>query len=114
MARGRAVRDGVKEARWRRIVRGQPGSGLSIRAYCRQHGLKDSAFYWWRTVLARRDAQRLPAAFVPVTVTADESARAGDGRIEIVLAGARRVQVVGRVNRQALADVVAVLEERPC
>ena len=35
------------------------------------------------------------------------------GRIEIVLAGDRRVQVVGPVDRQALADVLAVPAGEP-
>jgi len=35
------------------------------------------------------------------------------GRIEIILAGDQRVQVVGPVDRQALADVLAVLAGGP-
>lgn len=50
-------RDREKAAGWRRMIRGQAGSGLSIRGWCRRHGLRESAFYWWRTQLARRDAE---------------------------------------------------------
>ena len=58
MTHGAAVRDRKKEAKWRRVVAGQPGSGLSVRAYCFRHGVKEPAFYWWRAELARRDAAR--------------------------------------------------------
>lgn len=114
MAQGSAVRDRSKEGQWRRVVARQPRSGLSVRAYCFRHGVKESAFYWWRAELARRRAVRPKAAFVPVRVVADEAARADGGRLEIVLPGARRVRVIGRVDRQMLADVVAVLEGRVC
>jgi transposase-like protein len=102
-------RDLKKEAFWERVVQGQVGSGLSIRAWCRKHGVQESAFYWWRTRLARRDAAG--PTFVPVQVT--EASPKIAGRIEIILAGDRRVQVVGPVDRQALADVLAVLADAP-
>ena len=108
MARG-ARRDLKKEAFWRRVVRGQVGSGLSIRAWCRKHGVQESAFYWWRTRLGWRDAAA--PTFVPVEVT--EASPKTAGRIEIILAGDQRVQVVGPVDRQALADVLAVLVSAP-
>jgi hypothetical protein len=111
-----ARRDRKKEAFWQRTIRRQPSSGTSVRAWCRKHALRESSFYWWRTQLARRDAQA--PGLVPVRVTADRSATdaldlpAGIGpasRIEIVLPRGRRVQVIGPVDRQALADVLAVL-----
>jgi transposase-like protein len=104
-------RDLKKEAFWRRMLRGQAQSGLSVQAWCRQHDTRASAFYWWRTQLARRD--RAAPTFVPVRVPAESFTPVSAGRIEIVLAGDRRVHVVGPVNRQALADVLAVLTEAP-
>jgi len=112
-----ATRDRKKDAGWRKHIKAQAGSGLSIGAYCRQQRLPAHGFYWWRRELARRDAEPSPA-FVPVTVAAQMpvgTGGCGEGRIEIVLAGdgkGRRVQVVGPVDRQRLADVLAVLEER--
>jgi len=113
MARG-TPRDLKKEEFWRRRLGAQAGSGLSVRAWCRRHGVRESAFYWWRTRLARRDAAapcgsvHVPPPLVPVQVMAD-TAPAAAQRIEIVLPGARCVHVFGRVERQMLAEVVAVL-----
>jgi hypothetical protein len=114
MTRMAAARDHKKEAAWRRHISGQAGSGLSIGGYCRKHGLQASGFYWWRRELARRDAEppSPPAPFVPVTVAVQTPASTGEGRIEIILPGDRRVRVVGPVDRQRLADVLAVLEDR--
>jgi transposase len=106
-------RDLKKEAFWRRMLQGQVRSGLSVRAWCDRHRLRESAFYWWRTQLARRDAAAPP--FAPVRVVADVPPRAVEpgtaGRIEIVLPGGRHVRVVGCVERQMLADVLAVLAD---
>jgi len=74
--------------------------------------VNEGAFYRWRKELARRDAE--PAAsFVPVQVSADHPG-AEESRIEIVLVGGRRVRLSGRVDRQALADVLAAVESQAC
>ncbi len=106
MARG-TRRDVKKEQLWRRRLRVQAGSGLSIRAWCRRHGVQESAFYWWRTRLARRDAAA-PPSLAPVHIVADTATDAA-GRIEIVLSGERRVHVIGHVERRTLAEVLTVL-----
>ena len=121
MARGRE-RDQRREARWRRIVREQSRSGLGVRAFCRQGRLTEGSFYFWRSELERRQAQRkgrrvseppgIPA-FVSVRI-AEPSAPPAGGRIEIELPGGRRVHVAAPVDRQALADVLAVLEGGSC
>jgi hypothetical protein len=104
-------RDPRREVAWRKWVGRQPGSGLSVREYCHQHGLKESAFYFWRAELARRGSR---PAFVPVTVSAPGRVATGGGHLEIALAGGARIHVAGAVDRQLLADVLAVLEERSC
>ena len=120
MAKSRA-RDLAKEAAWRRRVDRHAESGQSVRAWCRRYHVTETAFYWWRRELARRDAERPVSvrrdaeatSFVPVHVT-DEPAGAGDGQIEIVLSDGRRVRVMGVVNREMLTQVLDVLERRAC
>ena len=116
MANGKE-RDGRREARWRRIVREHERSGLGIREFCRRGKLTETAFYFWRHELQRRQAEQeqhrdadppAPPAFVPVQVE-EHSAAATVGRIEIELSDGRRIHVTAPVDRQALADVLAVL-----
>ena len=123
MASHGAARLRKNEAKWRRVVAGHAGSGLTVRAYCVRRGVREPAFYFWRRELARREANRSlpqevparvparPPAFVPVTVI-PHFAPGGDGAIEIVLAGQRRVRLTGAVDQQMLADVLAVLESQ--
>jgi transposase-like protein len=124
MAKG-VSRDRRRETQWRRAIGEHKRSGLSIREFCRKSKLPESAFYFWRRELERRDLDRreaeqeqrerpsAQAAFVPVTVAQDIAAQA-HGRIEIELRGGHRVHVTAPVDRQALAEVLAVLEGQPC
>lgn len=119
MANGKG-RDRQRESRWRRVIREHTHSGLSIREFCRKSKLPESAFYFWRRELERRDLDRheaeqeqrtrpsAQAAFVPVTVAQDIAAQA-HSRIEIELSGGQRVHVTAPVDCHALADVLAVL-----
>src|SRR5689334_15222575 len=109
MASG-TLRDLKKERFWRRMVRRQIDSGLSIRGWCRRRGLSEALFHWWRRELARRDAER--PTFVPVRVMEDDPA-VPLGRIDIVLTCGRCVQVRGPVDRALLADVLAVVMSTP-
>ena len=116
-----ANRDRSKEAFWRRMIQRQAGSGLSVRAWCSRHDVPEASFYWWRRRLATsgraaRKAGRCKNGtpqFIPVRITADDAdaANGRPGGIEILLPGNQRVRVLGAVDRQALADVLAVLRD---
>ena len=117
-------RDLTKEKFWRRMIGGQSRSGLSISGWCRRHALQESGFHWWRRELSRRDAteqrrspRRRKPSFVPIRIagpSAPAESNQPDSQIEIVLSGDRRVRVIGPVDRQALAEVLALLEAPPC
>jgi transposase-like protein len=117
-----ANRDGSKEGFWRRMITRQAGSGLSVRAWCGRHDVPEASFYWWRRRLATsgRSAHQAGGCetgtpqFVPVRISADRADAASDSRpgcIEIILPSNHRVRVLGAVDRQALADVLAVVHD---
>jgi len=101
-------RDLKKEEVWRRRLRGQAASGLSIRGWCQREGLRETAFHWWRRELAQRAAET--PGFAPVRVVAEPTVAAA-GHLEIVLPGECRVHVSGPVARRTLTDVLAVLND---
>ena len=107
MARTAAARIKRREASWRRGVVGHSKSGMSIRAYCANHRVKEPAFYWWRAQLARRDAAKPKAAFVPVVVKA--SAVAGTEGICIELRGGRMLRLPTMAVAQ-VAELVRAIE----
>jgi transposase len=136
--RKRRERDGQKQSHWLEIVRRQAESGQSVGSYCRQAGIKESAFYWWRRELASRSQQgknlRRPSAvarqkamgrplarksadmaarFLPLQVMADRRCEDACG-LDILLGDGRTLRIRPGFYRQTLADVLAVLEVRPC
>jgi transposase-like protein len=102
------VRSLDKATAWRQTIKQQAESGLSVRAWCSQQGVTESAFYWWRRELARRDTEGQVSSFASVHVTEDRSER-DDPQIEIVLSDGRCIRMHGSVDRQMLADVLDVL-----
>jgi hypothetical protein len=133
--------DAQKQAYWEEVVQRWKESGQSVRGYCRVQGLRESAFFFWRRELAQRNhpttaasqpttktsrvapaapsSKRQPSryrgtpSFLPVRVVspAVEEPRVG---LEIAWSSGRVLRVSPGVDRQTLADVLAVLEARPC
>ena len=123
----------AKEQFWRQHVETWRKSGLSVRAYCVGEMLAEPSFYGWRHELAQRDAQRAKTArrqgtsgvphpvarsgqtagpaWVELQVT---PAPGREASLEIELPGGRFVRLRGAVPPETLADVLAVLERRPC
>jgi transposase len=108
-----------------RIVEESLAAPRQVSATARRHGISRSLLTNWRR--AYREgwlADATEPAFVPVRVRDDvpeaavsppAAASEGDavaGRMEIVLAGGRRVVVGADVDAAALARVVDVLERR--
>ena len=124
-------RDLAKERFWRRMLRQWSRSGLSVREFCNCEGLSEASFYAWRRELTKRDRQAAEARgdeggassgtptpgiprFVPVHVITDVAAPASASRVEVLLVSGLRMWIPCGVDRQTLADVVSVLEQRPC
>ena len=55
--RRRRGRDAAKERMWRQLVDRQRKGRLSVREFCRAEALAESAFYFWRRELTKRDAE---------------------------------------------------------
>ncbi len=134
--------DPQKQVQWEEAVRRWRESGQSVRDYCRAAGVRESAFYFWRAELERRHssgavsrprckasrvmpavrlAKRLSPlpcvapSFLPVHIVEHGEAETPTPcGVEIMLTQGRTVRVWPGFDRQALADVLAVLEARSC
>jgi transposase len=119
------VRDLKKEAGWRKLVSAQQRSGQTVRQYCQENGLAESAFWFWKRELARRDAEkparhpggrssarrnqparRLPS-LVPVTIG---PALPHAASVEVLLARGVSVRVGAGCDEATLRMVLAALE----
>jgi len=115
-----------RERRWRETFERFARSGLNVRAFCRQESLPESAFYFWRRELARRDDERpgqpksrrprtsrcqakLPE-FLPVQVTGPSTLLTG---LALELAGGCVLRLPESSSIARLAEIVAALTARP-
>ena len=101
-----------KERFWRRMVRQWHGSRLSVRAFCRDHGLAEPNFYAWRRLIKQRDAKAV--AFVPVRVVPDDqpiTVAAVSGGLELVLPAGRLLRIGPGFDGATLQRLLALLEE---
>ena len=53
-------RDPAREQSWREHLRRFAASGQSVREFCVAHRLRETAFYFWRSEIGRRDGQASP------------------------------------------------------
>jgi len=129
-------RDLSLERAWRKRMRQQERSGLTIRQFCQQEGLVDHQFSWWRSELKRRavksratnknrtnaegPVQRkksskrsttTAAGFLPVHV---ESSLAGSPSVEIVLDQPPRIRVTRGFDATLLREVMLAVEQVGC
>src|SRR5438067_2248104 len=109
-----------KEQFWRRLVGQWRNSGLSVRAFCAQHGLAEPSFYTWRRTIAQRDAVSNAPVFLPVQVTSEAKIAPTTladmpPALELVLNSGRRLCIGVGFDGPTLRRVLALLEEgQPC
>ena len=93
--------------RWRGHLAAWRTSGLSQAAYCRQHGLTQNDFSWWKREIGRRAVAAAPA-FVPVSIAHPPG---NSYTFEVSLRSGRVLRFDGRVEPAELGAVVRALEE---
>ena len=96
---------GMKVKKWAQLIRQQQQSGLSVTAFCREHGFSDQTFYNWRKRLAGSE----PVRFALVTDAAP--APAEQLLIELVLVSGDRLRIAPGTDAATLRTVLNVLRE---
>jgi len=99
----RTEKQGERRQFWRELIGSQKRSGKSIRAYCRDRGVREHSFYFWRVRL-RELATPVQFALVDRSAT-----RVGGERIEIELTSGERLRVAA--DAATLRWVLGVLRE---
>jgi len=100
----------AKHEYWRGVLRQWQASGLKVRSFCLRERIRESQFWWWRRRLGDPAAGK--SAFVPVTIL--EPHGSTSSAIDIRLSSGQRLRVRSGCDRQLLAEVIALLEGRPC
>jgi hypothetical protein len=106
-------RDATKEAFWRDAIGRQAKSGMSVREFCKRHGLSEPSFHERRRTYRQRDAVEVaaPPAFVPVVVREDRPTETiPDADLVIELRGGRLLRLPGSMMAGRVAELVRALE----
>jgi hypothetical protein len=99
--------------RWRELIERQRVGGLSVEAFCRQHGVTVSTYYAWRQRLGAPGAAGAPR-FVELTSADEAAADSETVPIEVWLSSGAFPGVMVRVpigfDPATLRRVVEVLQ----
>lgn len=113
------ARDPAREQFWRQAIADQQSSGRTVRDFCRDRQLTETAFHHWRRELRDRDdARSATPAFVPVTVVPGPSAPnttcTPNTTIEVRCPSGHVVSVTGIPLRDLFAALDSATEAPPC
>ena len=100
-----------REQFWRKMVSEQPRSGMSVAAWCGDHGVSAPSFYVWRQRLAQQRAagrQSRRPHLLPVEII--PAAAQNASALEIELPSQVRVHVGSGCDLELLRQVLTMLQ----
>ncbi len=115
-------RDPVKESYWREIIQRQRQSGKNQTQFCREEGLADDKFsYWKRALLKRQKEKKLPSIegnkvgvpFVPVNIQSNLSFT-NKGNVEQIEISKIAVRIAANIDKTTLACILQSLDKSQC
>lgn len=113
MGQARRESSEKREVKWREAVACQAASGLTVREFCEQNGLREPSFYAWRRTLQERDAQRQAneatgPAFLPVKLAPPNALPAPGFALEFP--SGRILRLPESLSIERLAAIVRAIE----
>jgi transposase len=94
-----------KADEWAERIAAQQRSGMSVKQFCKEHGLTEYSFYAWR----KRLQEKGPVRFALVERRARRPERTAEALLELVLATGERLRIGSGVDPATLRAVLDVL-----
>jgi hypothetical protein len=94
-----------KADEWAERIAAQQRSGMSVKQFCKEHGLTEYSFYAWRKPLREQG----PVRFALVERSARQQERTAEVALELVLATGERLCIGNGVDTATLRTVLDVL-----
>jgi transposase-like protein len=95
-----------KNDQWRERIAEQERSGMSVKKFCKERGIREHLFFYWRKRLRN---QQQPVRFALVEKGAVRQAPAPEADLELVLATGERLRIGAGVNAATLRTVLEAL-----
>jgi transposase-like protein len=96
----------AKNDQWRERIVAQQRSGLSARRFCKEQGIAEHLFFYWRKRLRN---QQQPVRFALVERGAASAGIVAEPALELVLNTGERLRISSGVDQTALRTVLAAL-----
>jgi transposase-like protein len=94
----------TKPKYWGILIAEQEAGGQKVRAFCRERGIGEVSFYYWRKRLRKSDMVRF--ALLETTPAGTDSVASA---LELVLASGERLRIGGQVDADTLRMVLEVV-----
>jgi hypothetical protein len=105
------------ERKWKRVLERWRKSGQDGRAFCRRHGLRESAFRFWLREIPeraqRREAKKRPLRLLPARIVSAASPAPTGGPLEVFVGPGCTIRVCPDFDPALLLKVVRTLEAAP-
>jgi transposase-like protein len=92
---------------WRERIAAQERSGLSVQQFCKEQGLNNPSFYYWR----KRLGQRTSVRFALVETTRAPQHNSSEHCLELVLPAGERLRIGAGVEPALLRTVLEALRK---
>jgi transposase-like protein len=89
---------------WRKLIAEQEGGRQKVRPFCRERGITEPSFYYWRKRLRKRESVQFALLETRPTDTGSTSSA-----LELVLTSGERLRVGKEVDAATLRMVLDVV-----
>ena len=96
----------AKNGEWRERIAQQEQSGMSVKGFCKERGIAERQFYYWRKRLRN---QQQPMRFALIDREAPRQEPGCLAELELVLLSGERLRIGAGVNAATLRMVVEAL-----
>ena len=101
--------DNDRQQFWQRALEAQQESGISIAAFCKKEGIRQSAYYYWRRKLAggvSKPNQKSPPDFLEVVMPAGNTVA-----LELVLSSGHTLRINPGADDKILGHALSDLKQ---
>ena len=98
---------GARDEYWREKIAAQERSGRSVQQFCKEQGLNNPSFYYWR----KRLRQKTPVRFALVETAGAPQHKASEHCLELVLPTGERLRIGAGVDAVVLRRVLEALRK---
>ena len=100
-------RTDTRDEYWRERIAAQERSGQSVQQFCKEQGLNNPSFYYWR----KRLRQQTPVRFALVETAGSAQHNSSEHCLELVLPTGERLRIGAGVDAAVLRTVLAALRK---